>query len=67
MLAWQSVIISLFFRTWDLGLFQDLQTWQVFVLAFAIWLLLSKLAAHWLKRFDQGPLESLMSSMTSSR
>ena len=63
----QSVITSLIFSPWGLGLFQDLQTWQVFVLAFAIWLLLSNLAAHWLKRFDQGPLESLMSSMTRPR
>jgi uncharacterized protein len=63
----QSVITSLIFGPWGLGLFQDLQTWQVFVLAFAIWLLLSYLAALWLKRFKQGPLESLMSSMTRSR
>ena len=63
----QSVITSLIFSPWGLGLFQDLQTWQVFVLAFAIWLLLAYLAAQWLKKFDQGPLESLMSSMTRSR
>jgi uncharacterized protein len=63
----QSVITSLIFGPWGLGLFQDLQTWQVFVLAFAIWLLLAYLAAQWLKKFDQGPLESLMSSMTKSR
>ena len=63
----QSVITSLIFGPWGLGLFQDLQTWQVFVLAFAIWLLLSYLAALWLKRFKQGPLESLMSDMTRSR
>lgn len=63
----QSVITSLIFSPWGLGLFQDLQTWQVFVLAFAIWLLLAYLAAQWLKRFNQGPLESLMSSMTRSR
>lgn len=63
----QSVITSLIFSPWGFGLFQDLQTWQVFVLAFAIWLLLSYLAALWLKKFDQGPLESLMSSMTKSR
>jgi uncharacterized protein len=63
----QSVITSLIFGPWGLGLFQDLQTWQVFVLAFAIWLLLSYLAAQWLKKFNQGPLESLMSSMTRSR
>jgi uncharacterized protein len=63
----QSVITSLIFGPWGLGLFQDLQTWQVLVLAFAIWLLLSYLAALWLKRFKQGPLESLMSDMTRSR
>ena len=63
----QSVITSLIFSPWGLGLFQDLQTWQVFVLAIAIWLLLSYLAAQWLKKFNQGPLESLMSSMTRSR
>ena len=63
----QSVITSLIFSPWGLGLFQDLQTWQVFILAFGIWLLLSYLAAQWLKRFDQGPLESLRKSVTRSR
>ena len=63
----QSVITSLIFGPWGLGLFQDLQTWQVFALAFAIWLLLAYLAAQWLKRFDQGPLEKLVSSLTRNR
>ena len=63
----QSVITSLIFSPWGLGLFQDLQTWQVFILAFGIWLLLSYLAAQWLKRFDQGPLEKLVSSLTRNR
>ena len=60
----QSVITSLIFGPWGLGLFQELQTWQVFLLAFIIWLLLSYLAAQWLKRFNQGPLEKLVSSLT---
>ena len=63
----QSVITSLTFGPWGLGLFQDLQTWQVFVLAFAIWLLLSYLAAQWLEKFNQGPLEKLVSSLTRNR
>jgi uncharacterized protein len=63
----QSVITSLIFGPWGLGLFQDLQTWQVFLLAFGIWLLLSYLAAQWLKRFSQGPLEKLVSSLTRNR
>ena len=61
----QSVIASLIFGPWGFGLFQDLQTWQVFLLAFGIWLLLSYFAAQWLKRFDQGPLEKLVSKLTN--
>ena len=63
----QSVVTSLIFGPWGLGLFQDLQTWQVFLLAFAVWLLLSYLAAEWLKRFNQGPLEKIVSSLTRIR
>jgi uncharacterized protein len=63
----QSVVTSLIFGPWGLGLFQALQTWQVFLLAFAIWLVLSYLAAQWLKKFNQGPLEKLVSSLTRNR
>jgi uncharacterized protein len=63
----QSVLTSLIFGPWGLGLFQALQTWQVFLLAFAIWLLLSYIAAEWLKKFNQGPLEKLVSSLTRNR
>ena len=63
----QSVLTSLIFGPWGLGLFQALQTWQVFFLAFAIWLILSYLAAQWLKKFNQGPLEKLVSSLTRNR
>jgi uncharacterized protein len=63
----QSVITSLIFGPWGLGLFQDLQTWQVFLLAFAVWLFLSYLASQWLKRFNQGPLEKIVSSLTRNR
>ena len=62
----QSVITSLIFSPWGLGLFQELQTWQVLVLAVGIWLLLVKLATAWLKRFNQGPLELLMNTLTRS-
>ena len=63
----QSVITSLIFSPWGLGLFQELQTWQVCLLAFAIWLFLSYFAALWLKRFNQGPLEKLVRSLTRNR
>ena len=63
----QSAITSFIFGPWSLGLFQDLQTWQVFLLAIAIWLLLCYLATQWLKRFSQGPLEKMVSSLTRNR
>ena len=63
----QSLITSLIFGPWGFGLFQDLQTWQVFLLAFGIWLLLSYFADQWLKKFNQGPLEKVVSSLTRTR
>ncbi len=55
------------FGPWGFGLFQDLQTWQVVLLAFGIWALLVYLATIWLKRFRQGPLEQLINVLTRSR
>jgi uncharacterized protein len=63
----QSVITSLIFGPWGLGLFQDLQTWQVILLALGIWLALVYLADSWLKRYNQGPLEKLMNTLTRNR
>jgi uncharacterized protein len=63
----QSMITSMIFGPWGFGLFQDLQTWQVVLLAFGIWVLLVYLATIWLKRFRQGPLEQLVNVVTRSR
>jgi uncharacterized protein len=63
----QSVITSLIFGPWGLGLFQDLQTWQVLILAFGIWGLLVYLATIWLKKYKQGPLEQLVNTLTKDR
>lgn len=63
----QSLIASIVFGPWGLGLFQELQTWQILILALAIWLALACFATLWLRRFNQGPLESLMSLLTSRR
>jgi len=54
----------LIFSPWGLGLFQELQTWQVLILAFAIWGVLVYLAIKWLERFKQGPLEQLVNVLT---
>ena len=63
----QSVIASVIFGPWGFGLFQDLQTWQVVLLALGIWLLLAYLASFWLKRYSQGPLEKLVNSLTRDK
>jgi uncharacterized protein len=63
----QSVITAIIFSSWGFGLFQELQTWQVFFLAFGIWGGLVYLATVWLKRFKQGPLEQLMNALTRNR
>lgn len=63
----QSVIISLIFGPWGLGLFQELETWMVLILAIVTWLFLVYFSIIWLKRFTQGPLEKLMHTLTFSK
>ena len=63
----QSIITSMIFGPWGFGLFQDLQTWQVILLALGIWALLVYVSTIWLKRFSQGPLELLVNTLTRSR
>jgi uncharacterized protein len=60
----QSVITSLIFSPWGFGLFQNLQTWQVLLLAFTIWALLVYFATKWLERYKQGPLEQFVNILT---
>ena len=62
----QSIITSLVFSPWGLGLFQELQTWHVLILAFAIWGILVYLATKWLEKFKQGPLEQLVNVLTKN-
>jgi uncharacterized protein len=63
----QSVLTSFIFGSWGLGLFQELQTWNVLLLAGGIWLLLVYLSTLWLRRFTHGPLEKLMLILTSKK
>ncbi len=63
----QSVITSLIFGPWGLGLFQRLETWSVLLLALLIWLVLVFISHLLLRRFRQGPLEYLMHKMTTRR
>lgn len=61
----QSVIASLIFGPWGLGLFERLETWSVFALAIVIWLFLVALSHLCLRRFSQGPLEKLLHGIST--
>ena len=63
----QSVVTSLAFGPWGLGLFQKLETWEVVLLALGIWLALVFLAKIWLQKYDQGPLEKMVNTLTRNR
>ena len=63
----QSVITSLAFGPWGLGLFQKLETWEVVLLALGIWLAQVFLAKIWLQKFSQGPLEKMVNTLTRNR
>lgn len=63
----QSVLASLIFGPWGLGLFQEFNTWQVLLLALLIWLFLVYLSSLWLKKFKQGPLERVVNALTRRR
>lgn len=63
----QSVLTSMIFGPWGLGLFQELSTWQVLPLALLIWLFLVYLSSLWLKKFNQGPLERVVNVLTKKR
>lgn len=63
----QSVIASMVFGSWGLGLFGRVDLWLVLVIAVVIWLVLVYVATVWLRRFRQGPLEWLVHQLTKNR
>lgn len=62
----ESMLASLIFGPWGLGLFQKLDLWAVMLIALAIWLLLVRASSWWLKRYAQGPFEWVMNHLTHS-
>ena len=63
----QSIIMTLIFGNWGLGLFQKLDFWIVFLIAILIWLFQIRFAEFWITKYQQGPLERLMSRLTTTR
>ena len=62
----ESVLASLIFGPWGLGLFQKLDIWLVMLVALSMWLFLVWGSTQLLKRFRQGPLEWVVYHLTRS-
>ena len=60
----QSLIMTLLFGNWGLGLFQKLDFWLVFLIGIVIWLFQVRLAEYWITKYQQGPLERIMARLT---
>jgi uncharacterized protein len=60
----QSVVLSLVFGPWGLGLFEQLEYWVAVVIAVVIFCVLTLASVLWLKFFQQGPLEKLVGVLT---
>jgi uncharacterized protein len=55
----ESVLLTIAFSAWGLGLFGQLGATSVTLLAIFSWAILVLTMTLWLRRFSQGPLEAL--------
>lgn len=58
----QSVILSLIFGAWGLGLYQQVPYWWSVLISVGVTILLAVFARLWLSRFRQGPMEKLLTA-----
>jgi uncharacterized protein len=56
----QSVILSIIFGAWGLGLYQQVPYWWSVLISVGVTILLAVIARLWLSRFRQGPMEKLL-------
>lgn len=63
----ESVLLSLFFSGYGLGLFGDWGAFPVVLTGIAAWVVLSILAWLWLRRSSQGPLEFVLALASGRR
>ena len=61
----QSILTTLVFGPWGLGLFQKVEAWMLIFISLAIWLFLTQCAKLWLNKYRQGPLEWFMHKLTA--
>jgi uncharacterized protein len=63
----QSVLLSMIFGAWGLGLFQAVDYWVAMVIAVLVYAVLAGVSALWFQRFRQGPMEALMANLTGKK
>ena len=60
----QSLVLSLIYGPWGLGLYQKIEFWISFLIAILIWFSLLLISKFWLTRFSKGPAEWLLGRLT---
>lgn len=63
----QSVLLSMIFGPWGLGLFDAVDYWVAVLIAVAVYAALAGISALWLAKFRQGPMEALMARLTRKK
>jgi uncharacterized protein len=58
----QSLLLSLIFGAWGLGLYQEIPYWSAVLISLGVTAVLAAFAILWLSRFRQGPMEKLLTS-----
>jgi len=58
----QSLLLSLIFGAWGLGLYQEIPYWSAVLISLSVTVVLAVFASLWLSRFRQGPMEKLLTN-----
>ncbi|HEV8013310.1 MAG TPA: DUF418 domain-containing protein, partial [Pontimonas sp.] len=58
----QSLLLSLIFGAWGLGLYQEIPYWSAVLISLGVTAVLAIFASLWLSRFRQGPMEKLLTN-----
>ena len=63
----QSLVLSLIYGPWGLGLFQKIEFWKSFLIAILVWALLLLVSKSVLSKFSKGPAEWLLGRLTQRK
>jgi uncharacterized protein len=62
-----SIVVTLIFNGYGLGLYGYLERWQSYLVVFPVWALILLWSKPWLDRFTYGPLEWLWRSLARGK